>query len=69
MIRRVILESSDVKNSSSQVAVGESGQGARTVREDNPRFARNAVWDWDIATGVLARKSVAEFVTSLEPGA
>ena len=29
----------------------------------------NAVWDWDIATGVLARKSVAELITSLEPGA
>jgi hypothetical protein len=29
----------------------------------------NAVWDWDIATGVLARKSVAELLTSLEPGA
>ena len=28
----------------------------------------NAVWDWDIATGVLARKSVAELITSLEPG-
>jgi hypothetical protein len=29
----------------------------------------NAVWDWDIATGVLARKSVAELLTSLdEPG-
>jgi hypothetical protein len=29
----------------------------------------NAVWDWDISTGVLARKSVAELLTSLEPGA
>jgi hypothetical protein len=28
----------------------------------------NAVWDWDIATGVLAHKSVAELITSLEPG-
>jgi len=29
----------------------------------------NAVWDWDIATGVLARKSVAELIDSLdEPG-
>jgi hypothetical protein len=29
----------------------------------------NAVWDWDIATGVLARKSVAELITSLDaPG-
>jgi len=28
-----------------------------------------AVWDWDIATGVLARKSVAELLTSLDaPG-
>ena len=28
-----------------------------------------AVWDWDIATGVLARKSVEELLTSLdEPG-
>ena len=26
----------------------------------------NAIWDWDIATGVLARKSVAELLTSLE---
>jgi hypothetical protein len=29
----------------------------------------NAVWDWDVSTGVLARKSVAELLTSLEPGA
>jgi len=29
----------------------------------------NAVWDWDVSTGVLARKSVAELITSLEPGA
>jgi hypothetical protein len=29
----------------------------------------NAVWDWDIATGVLARKSVAELISSLDaPG-
>jgi hypothetical protein len=29
----------------------------------------NAVWDWDIATGVLARKSVAELITELDaPG-
>jgi hypothetical protein len=29
----------------------------------------NAVWDWDIATGVLARKSVAELLSSLDsPG-
>jgi hypothetical protein len=28
-----------------------------------------AVWDWDIATGVLARKSVEELLTSLDaPG-
>ena len=26
----------------------------------------NAVWDWDIATGVLARKSVAELISSLD---
>jgi hypothetical protein len=26
----------------------------------------NAVWDWDIATGVLARKSVAELLSSLD---
>jgi len=30
----------------------------------------NAVWDWDIDTGVLARKSVEELLTTLEaPGA
>ena len=30
----------------------------------------NAVWHWDIDTGVLARKSVAELLTSLDaPGA
>lgn len=30
----------------------------------------NAVWDWDIATGVLAHKSVSELLTSLDaPGA
>jgi hypothetical protein len=30
----------------------------------------NAVWDWDIATGVLARKSVEELITTLDaPGA
>jgi hypothetical protein len=29
----------------------------------------NAVWDWDISTGVLARKSVAELLTELDaPG-
>lgn len=29
----------------------------------------NAVWDWDIETGVLARKSVSELLTSLDtPG-
>ena len=29
----------------------------------------NAVWDWDIATGVLARKSVNELLTTLDaPG-
>jgi hypothetical protein len=29
----------------------------------------NAVWDWDIATGVLARKSVDELLISLDaPG-
>jgi hypothetical protein len=29
----------------------------------------NAVWDWDIDTGVLARKSVAELLHSLDaPG-
>ena len=26
----------------------------------------NAIWDWDIATGVLARKSVTELLTSLD---
>jgi hypothetical protein len=26
----------------------------------------NAVWDWDIATGVLACKSVAELISSLD---
>jgi hypothetical protein len=30
----------------------------------------NAVWDWDIATGVLAHKSVKELLTHLDaPGA
>jgi len=30
----------------------------------------NAVWHWDIDTGVLARKSVAELITTLDaPGA
>jgi hypothetical protein len=29
----------------------------------------NAVWDWDIATSVLARKSVTELLSSFEPGA
>jgi hypothetical protein len=30
----------------------------------------NAVWDWAISTGVLARKTVAELITTLdEPGA
>jgi hypothetical protein len=30
----------------------------------------NAVWHWDIDTGVLSRKSVAELLTSLDaPGA
>ena len=30
----------------------------------------NAVWHWDIDTGVLARKSVSELLTSLDaPGA
>jgi hypothetical protein len=30
----------------------------------------NAVWDWDIDTGVLARKSVEELLTTLDaPGA
>jgi hypothetical protein len=29
----------------------------------------NAVWDWDISTGVLARKSVEELLTTLDaPG-
>lgn len=29
----------------------------------------NAVWDWDIETGVLARKSVEELLTTLDtPG-
>lgn len=29
----------------------------------------NAVWDWDIATGVLARKTVNELLTELDaPG-
>lgn len=29
----------------------------------------NAVWDWDIATGVLARKSVSELIGTLDaPG-
>jgi hypothetical protein len=29
----------------------------------------NAVWNWDVDTGVLARKSVAELLTSLDaPG-
>jgi hypothetical protein len=29
----------------------------------------NAVWNWDISTGVLARKSVAELLTTLDaPG-
>jgi hypothetical protein len=29
----------------------------------------NAVWDWDISTGVLNRKSVAELLTHLDaPG-
>ncbi|HEY6484534.1 MAG TPA: hypothetical protein VIY54_13505 [Steroidobacteraceae bacterium] len=26
----------------------------------------NAIWDWAISTGVLARKSVAELITSLD---
>ena len=26
----------------------------------------NAVWDWDIETGVLARKSVSELLSSLD---
>jgi len=29
-----------------------------------------AVWDWDVATGVLAQKTVAELITTLDaPGA
>ena len=29
----------------------------------------NAMWDWDVATGVLARKSVSELLSSLDaPG-
>lgn len=28
-----------------------------------------AVWDWDVATGVLAKKTVAELITTLDtPG-
>jgi len=28
-----------------------------------------AVWDWDVATGVLAQKTVAELITTLDaPG-
>lgn len=36
---------------------------------NNPGVPGLAFRDWDIATGVLARKSVAELITSLEPGA
>ena len=29
----------------------------------------NAIWDWDLATGVLARKTVTELLTTLDaPG-
>ncbi len=29
----------------------------------------NAIWDWDLATGVLARKTVSELLTTLNaPG-
>lgn len=32
-------------------------------------YRGTAVWDWDVATGVLAQKTVAELITTLDaPG-
>jgi len=58
------------KNRRHQLQVVNSAQ--KPVRAGNVTHDSrgNAVWDWDIATNVLARKSVAELLTSLDaPGA
>ena len=47
-------------------AVEKPGRAGKVTHDSRG----NAVWDWDIATGVLARKSVAELISSLDaPGA
>lgn len=45
------------------VESGEKPVRAGKVTHDS---RGNAVWDWDIATGVLARKSVDELLSSLD---
>jgi hypothetical protein len=48
------------------VSVEQSGPAGKVAHDSRG----NAVWDWDIETGVLARKSVSELLSSLDaPGA
>ena len=51
------------------VRPADGSSQARTPGKVTHDSRGNAVWDWDIATGVLARKSVGELLTPLDtPG-
>jgi hypothetical protein len=52
-----------------QLVKGAPTPAARTPGRVTHDDRGNAIWDWDIATGVLARKTVSELLTSLDtPG-
>ncbi len=48
--------------SAEPATVEESGPAGKVTHDSRG----NAVWDWDIETGVLARKSVTELLSSLD---
>jgi hypothetical protein len=55
--------------SSAERPKASSGQESSKSGKVTHDARGNAVWDWDIATGVLARKSVDELISSLDaPG-
>jgi hypothetical protein len=57
------------KNRRSKLHLVESVQKPERSGRVTHDSRGNAVWDWDIATNVLARKSVTELLTSLDaPG-
>ena len=62
--RLSIVTASDQGAAALQVS-DHDGRRGKVVHDDRGR----AVWDWAIETGVLAKQSTADLLTSLEQGA